>query len=122
MPIPTVGGNGAGLVPIATVGGSGAGLVPIPTVGGSGAGLVPIATVGGNGAGLVPIATVGGNGAGLVPIPAKVIVAEFVLMPPTLRRIVTLVKTTNNANRIARLRLFTAFLQVEDDYWAESLC
>ena len=77
-----------------------------------GAGLVPIPAVpkGGMGAGLVPIPTVnGGMGAGLVPIPA------------TLRRTVTVVNTTNNASKNARLNFFTAFLQSQMTIWAESL-
>ena len=111
------------------IGGSGAGLVPIPKVpiGGNGAGLVPIATVpiGGNGAGLVPMATVpiGGNGAGLVPMAIIPSGAGHVVTPTTLRRIVTVVSTTNNASKIARLKFFTTFLQNRDDLLPEkSLC
>ena len=113
-----IGGSGAGLVPIPKVpiGGNGAGLVPIATlpIGGNGAGLVPIPTlpIGGNGAGLVPIATVpiGGNGAGLVPMAIIPSGAGHVVTPTTLRRIVTVVNTTNNASKIARLKFFTTFL------------
>jgi hypothetical protein len=76
-------------------GGIGAGLVPIPALpnGGIGAGLVPIPALlnGGIGAGLVPIAIIPSGGKAPVP------------NPPTLRRIVTPLNTTNNASKNARL-------------------
>ena len=91
-------------MPIATfpIGGSGAGLVPIPDlpIGGKGAGLVPIATV-----------PIGGSGAGLVPIAIIPSGAGHVVTPETLLRIVTVVNTTNNASKNARLKFFTTSLQ-----------